>query len=199
MSIARLAQWLAPAAYPLIILGLLGCGVGLPLSEDLLLVAAGYLAGREVTALLWTFVVCYPSVLAGDILLYEGGRRLDQLVLGRRRLRRLLSTRRRAFVQRLFDRWGVLAVAVARQIMGVRSPAFVLAGVAHMPRGRFIITDALAACVAIPAFVLLGYFMGKGVGALEPRVPWLELALLGVALAGGGLFTAFQRLRERRR
>lgn len=199
MHAEQLAQWIAPAAYPLEVVVLLGCGVGLPFSEDVLLVAAGYLAGRDITSLLWTFVVCYPCVLAGDILLYEGGRRLEKIARGRKRLQRILSSKRRAFVEKLFQRWGVLAVAMARQIIGVRSPAFVLAGTARMPRVKFVVTDVFAAAVSTPAFVMLGWGAGRGVGTFAHERHWLELALLGLAVLVGGFWILGREWLERRR
>jgi membrane protein DedA with SNARE-associated domain len=199
LSIEHLSSLVAPVAYPALVVLLLGCGVGLPLSEDLILVVAGYLVGRGFTNPWWTFIVCYPCVLAGDVLLYEGGRRLGKWPWATRRLKRVFTPARRRLAEKLFARWGVLTVAIARQIIGLRSPTFVFAGVSRMPRAEFIVTDALAGLVAVPLFIVVGYFMGRSLGRVGNRIHWIELGLVGAAILGGGLFLGVKALVRRLR
>jgi len=177
---------------------LLGCGVGMPLSEDVILVVAGYLVGRGLNPW-WTFLDCYPCVLAGDVLLYEAGRRLGRWPWARKHLRRVFTPARRRFAERFFARWGILAVAIARQVIGLRSPAFVFAGVARMPRAEFIATDALAALLAVPLFMGAGYLIARGIERIGADLHWLELGLLGVALLGGAVWVGVRALIDRRR
>jgi membrane protein DedA with SNARE-associated domain len=191
----------APFAYPGLALLLLGCGVGMPLSEDVILVVAGYLAGRGILDPWWSLAVCYPCVLAGDVLLYEAGRRLGSWKWAKRHLRGVFTPARRRFSERFFARWGVLAVAIARQVIGLRSPAFVFAGVARMPRVQFIVTDAIAGLVAVPLFMAMGFLLARGVERLGGNLHWVELGLLGAALCGGALYLGIRALvgRGRRR
>jgi len=168
----------------------------MPLSEDVILVMAGYLVGRGTTNPWWTFVVCYPCVLAGDVLLYEGGRRLSTWKWAKKHLKRVFTPARRRFSERFFARWGVLAVAIARQVIGLRSPVFVFAGVARMPRVEFILTDTLAGLVAVPLFMVLGYFIARGVERLGKNLHWVELGLLGAALLGGAVYVGIRALLE---
>jgi membrane protein DedA with SNARE-associated domain len=193
-----LSSLVAPVAYPALVVLLLGCGVGLPLSEDVILVVAGYLVGRGFTNPWWTFVVCYPCVVAGDVLLYEGGRRLGNWPWAQKHLKGILTPRRRRVAEKLFARWGVLTVAVARQVIGLRSPTFVFAGVSRMPRVEFIVTDSLAALVAVPLFMVIGDLMGRRLGRLGGNgLHWAELSLVGAALVGGGLYLGVRALVHR--
>ncbi len=91
LSIQHLSSVIAPIAYPALALLLLGCGVGMPLSEDVIVVIGGYLVGRGYTNLWWTLAICYPCVLAGDVLLYEAGRGLARWPRLKRRLRRVFT------------------------------------------------------------------------------------------------------------
>ncbi|MHB1844409.1 MAG: DedA family protein [Deltaproteobacteria bacterium] len=182
MSPAQLAHWLAPAAYPAIALLLLGLGVGLPFSEDLLLLAAGYLAGRGSVNLYGIMALSYPCVVAGDLMLYVIGRKLGDKAEESPRLSGMLTPKRKAWIERQFARWGVATVAVARQLIGLRSPTFVLAGAARMAPWKFIVTDGLAALVTVPGFILLGYLGGSTITSIQRQVHWIELALLGAVL-----------------
>jgi membrane protein DedA with SNARE-associated domain len=184
----------APVAYPALVVLLLGCGVGMPLSEDVILVVAGYLVGRGYTNPWWTAVICYPCVLAGDMLLYEAGRRLGHWTWAKKPLKTVFTPARRRFAEKFFAHWGILSVAIARQVIGLRSPAFVFAGVARMPRAKFIVTDALAGLVAVPLFMVIGYFIARGVEKLGRSIHWVELGLLGAALLGGAIFLGVRAL-----
>ena len=170
----------------------------MPLSEDVLLVVAGYLVGRGYTNPVVTAAICYPCVIAGDVLLYEAGRRLGSWPWARKHLKRIFTPARRHFAERFFARWGILAVAIARQVIGLRSPAFVFAGVARMPRAEFVVTDALAGLLAVPLFMAMGYFAARGVERLGGKIHWLELGLLGVALLGGAIYVAARALLQRK-
>src|ERR1700733_11378159 len=61
-------------AYATIFGVLFGCGLGIPIPEDLTLVTAGYLAYLENIDLGWAIVVCLVGVLSGDFLLFTLGR-----------------------------------------------------------------------------------------------------------------------------
>src|SRR3984885_8486179 len=62
------------AAYLTIFGVLFGCGIGIPIPEDLTIVTAGYLAYLENIDLPWAIVVCILGVLSGDFLLFTMGR-----------------------------------------------------------------------------------------------------------------------------
>jgi membrane protein DedA with SNARE-associated domain len=68
-----------------------------------------------------------------------------------------------------------------------------------MPRAEFIVTDALAGLVAVPLFIVVGYFMGRSLGRVGNRIHWIELGLVGAAILGGGLFLGVKALVRRLR
>lgn len=53
-------------SYGVILAVLLACGFGLPLPEDVTLVAGGILASRDIIDFKFTVAVCMVGVLAGD-------------------------------------------------------------------------------------------------------------------------------------
>ncbi len=69
-----------PAAY-LTILGILfACGLGVPIPEDITLIAAGILASAGSISLPGAYIVGYVGVMVGDTLLFFTGRKYGHKV-----------------------------------------------------------------------------------------------------------------------
>ena len=151
------------AAYGTIFGILLACGVGVPFPEDVSLIFGGYLVFRGAANLPMMVATGFLGILAGDSIIYWGGRRLgDRARTDHGRfLRRLLTPERRARVEALFARHGEKIVMAARFMPGVRAVSFFTAGSAGMPYARFICFDGLAALASAPAFVFLGFRFGR--------------------------------------
>jgi len=160
---------------------LLACGLGAPLSEDLILVATGALVAQGVLPAAGGVAVALAGVLAGDLALFALGRRLGGRALDGRLGRRLLPPPKRARLTARLSRWGLLAVFGARFIAGARACTFFAAGTLGVPRRRFVLTDTLAAAIWVPAMVLL-----SSAGASLLRGPALHAVrtVALIALAG---------------
>src|SRR6266571_413355 len=89
---------------------LLGAGLGAPFPEDITLLTAGFLAREGVVRLLPAMAVGYGGVLVGDMLVFRLGRRLGPGILGHKRLSRLFTPERRAWIESHFSRHGMLTV-----------------------------------------------------------------------------------------
>lgn len=68
-------------AYGAILGILLACGLGVPVPEDIILIAAGILAGLENISLTGALIAGFCGVLAGDIILFFLGRKFGKRVL----------------------------------------------------------------------------------------------------------------------
>jgi len=136
---------------------LLLCGVGLPVPEETVLIAGGYLASSGAVRGYPAIGVCFVGVIAGDFLLFTMGRRWGSGGLASRFLRRALSPRRRARIRRYFRRHGDKTIFTARFISGFRVAAFLTAGMAKMRSRTFLSWDILAALISVPLFFLIGY------------------------------------------
>jgi len=163
-------------------------GAGLPLPEDLALLGGGWLVHRGALALYPTLAVAFAAVLAGDLFLYGAGRRLGRAAITHPRLG--VTAERLARAERFFDRWGALAVVIARFVVGLRAGVYLTAGVLRLPLWRFLLVDALAALVNVPLLVLLGRWSGDRLEAVAREVAyarWYALAALGaIVLAALG-------------
>lgn len=186
--------WIGAFSYPAVLLLLLACGLGAPISEDLILVTAGLVASQAKTNLALTIAVAYVGVLGGDLLLYRVGRVLGPRAVQRPALRRVLTPARVARAQAAFARRKGLALFIARFVPGLRAPTFLMAGVTGVKPATFIVADGLAAAISVPLVVLLGHrFGGAVLEDLERVGSWI---LIAAALAGA---IAFARWLSRRK
>jgi membrane protein DedA with SNARE-associated domain len=195
--VLEVPQLIESFSYIAILLLLISAGMGAPVSEELILLTSGVLAARGTLDLRMVVPVCYLGVLTGDTVLYGVGSRLGRRVLEHKWFGRLLKSRFTTWIERHYQRHGILTVMLARQVAGMRAPAFVIAGIARLPYRRFIAADAAAGLLSVPLMLCLGHRFG----AQLPRV----LEALGQArallLAGIGLLVIAAlvwRLRARR-
>src|SRR5262245_58089165 len=81
---------------------LLACGLGLPLPEDIPMIASGYLSWDGTMQIYPAFATCMVGVLVGDTMLFYLGRRIGPAFLGK-----LFKPRRVLRVRAYFRRYGV--------------------------------------------------------------------------------------------
>jgi membrane protein DedA with SNARE-associated domain len=138
---------------------LLLCGLGLPVPEDIVLVAAGALGvidGRhwiEVTALM------YAGVMMGDSIIFLAGRFLGQRLMATKWFQRYFSEKKQAKVEAQFERFGSMVLFVGRFLPGLRAPIFFTAGTLKTRYLKFFFYDGLAALLSVPFFVWLGHWL----------------------------------------
>lgn len=165
-----------------------GVLLGFFLPGDTVLFAAGVVAGTEGSGVSLPVLVAVVLVaaVAGDAVGYWTGRKGGPPLL--RRKPRLAPHVERA--ERFYDRYGALAVVVARWIPWVRTLTPVLAGVAGMPYGRFLVANVVGA-VCWGAGLL-------SLGALAARDPALRNGAIAVGVAVAAVSTAAALARARR-
>lgn len=152
---------------------LLLCGFGLPMPEDIILVAGGVLAWRDSplpeatlvgmlhdSGLLWMVVAGLAGILGGDLIIFLAGRRFGTRVADFRPLRRVITPEKLEKVEKLMRRRGNQMVVVARYIPGLRAPTYFTAGHAKMPIWQFLLLDGLAALISAPLWVCIGFYFG---------------------------------------
>lgn len=151
-------------AYAIIFGILVACGLGLPLPEDVPLVAGGYLVWDGTLTWFATVAVTMAGVLIGDTLLFWLGRNFGMRLLDPRRKKPFFPAERVRRVKAYFRKYGDKIVFFARFVAGFRAVAFFMAGAMHMPYRRFILFDGLAALISVPVWICLGYGLGHYFG-----------------------------------
>ena len=164
---------------------LLAGGLGVPIPEELPVVAAGVLS-REGLMLWWLALpVCVLGALSGDVILYWAGRHWGERVLAWRPVRWVLSPARERRLKAAYRRHAVKTVVIARHVVGLRAAAFLTAGIARVPFWKFLATDAAAALLGLPLSFGLAYFFTDQIEAIMTDVHRAERwAMLGALLLG---------------
>jgi membrane protein DedA with SNARE-associated domain len=183
--------------YPVIFLLLLGAGLGIPIPEDVPLLATGVLATHESgLSVPQGAAACILFVLSRDFIVYSLGRRYGTALLRRRFFSRIAPEAMVERYQALIRRQAIPVVFFGRFVLGFRSAIFFAAGTAGVGARLFIVVDAIAALITIPFFVWLGWHLASDLHRLEAVTKDIRLVILiivGLGLIGWGL----KKLKER--
>ncbi|HXD98970.1 MAG TPA: DedA family protein [Candidatus Acidoferrum sp.] len=186
-----IAQFLEEFTYLGVFLILFVAGLGVPIPEELPIMAGGVLAHEGVVRWWLMLPVCVLGVLSGDVVLYWIGRHWGERVLSWRAVRFVMSREREESLKAAYRRHGVKIVFTARHVMGLRAAAFLTAGIARVPFGKFLAVDAAAAMVGVPVSFGLAFFFTDQLEAIIAGVHrverWVVILALVVAAAWIGI------------
>ena len=149
---------------------LLLCGMGLPMPEDIALLAGGFLVHRGVTRYPMTLAVALLGVVAGDNSLFFLGRRFGTGLVSYFGLNRPGSKAQIDRIRAFMHRHGHRAIFYARFLAGLRALIYLTAGSFGVTPLRFLAYDLLGAIISVPIVVSIGYLFG---GQLEVIVYYL--------------------------
>jgi membrane protein DedA with SNARE-associated domain len=196
--VGLIEQFLEEFTYLGVFLVLFVAGLGVPIPEEVPVLASGVLAHEGVVRWWLMLPVCMVGVLSGDIVLYWVGHHWGERVLAWRIVRYVLSEQREEALKAAYRRHGVKVILTARHVMGLRAAAFLTAGIARIPFGRFLIVDAAGSMLGVPLSFGLAFFFTDQVEQIVADVHRIErwvvlLALVG--LAGWVAVRAYRRSR----
>jgi membrane-associated protein len=191
--IEELVRWAGPvfrtAGYPIAFAGVFlesSAFTGLIVPGDAILALAGVYASRGDLTLGWVLGIAIVGAWAGQLTGYAVGRRF-----GRRLVRRLPFVRRidphLDAAKDMIHRRGGLAIVVGRFATGVGAVMPFAAGTADLPVRTFVAFMVPTVAVWASGLVLLGYFLGGNLDAIDrfiSRVGWIGLAVVVLAVAG---------------
>ncbi|MBN1910042.1 MAG: DedA family protein [Pirellulales bacterium] len=152
---------LAHGSYLAIIIVLILTGAGLPVPEEVPIVAAGLLSAHGKLDPWLAMGACLFGALAGDVVMYWIGRHFGRAVLRERHWwARLVSPEREAQVEQMLQNHGLKVFFLARFLVGLRSPVYLSAGILRVPFRRFFLIDLFCATAVIGTFFGLSYYYG---------------------------------------
>jgi membrane protein DedA with SNARE-associated domain len=189
---------LSHGSIALVVLALIVAGLGLPVPEDIMLLAAGVLVSRGQVSYVGALIACAIGVFIGDTFIFLIARRLGPTALERRPLNLLVTPERRERIEHMFEKYGNVIVFMGRHMAGLRAPTFAMAGMHRMPILKFWLWDGLGLCVSAPVVIGIGYWLGKNLDEaklLLQRFEFIVLAALATALIA---FLVWRRLRKSR-
>jgi membrane protein DedA with SNARE-associated domain len=178
---------------------LLLASLGVPVPEEMPIIAAAVLAHEGLARWWLALPVCVVGVLSGDVILYWVGHHWGERILAWRPVRLVLTPDREERLKSAYRRHAIKTIVTARHVVGLRAAAFLTAGIAQLPFGRFLLTDAVAAMISVPVTFGLAYFFTDRLEAVLADVRRVErwLALLAIVSAAAGL--AYVSWRRQRR
>ncbi|MFZ4482186.1 MAG: DedA family protein [Rhodoferax sp.] len=140
-------------AYALTFALLFGCGIGLPMNEDIVLLAAAALTLKGVMDPVPLMVVAWFGLVGGDALVFHWGHRFGTRLLRMRFFARIVPEARLQRMQVTMRHYGPAYIFVVRFMPGVRTALFLAAGSLKMPYRHLFIYDGLAALIELPLLV----------------------------------------------
>lgn len=170
----------------------------IPLPSELIMPFAGYLVFQGTMKLLWVATAGAIGCNLGSLIAYEigcyGGRPLVErygrwILMGRREL---------DWADRFFDRWGEMAVFIARLLPVIRTFIALPAGVARMPRTKFHIYTFLGSWPWCLALAWFGMKLGENWRTLGQYFRRMD-AVIGVLLMTGVVWFIWSHWQNRLR
>ena len=202
--IAQLVTLTPLGAYLWLFTILLLCGFGLPIPEDISLIAAGYLSWRgkqghsPIINVHVAFAVCFAAVLAGDTIAFFFGRRYGRKVLASNLARRYFTPRRQLRTRAYFRKFGSKVILVGRFTPGLRFTIFFTAGTLHVRASVFFIYDFVAAAFSVPVLVYVAYFFGDKIDHVIMYARRTEHGIL-IAIVIAAIVVGIKLYRRRKR
>ena len=179
---AWLAENLHHGLYIGLIVTLVLCGIGLPIPEEIVFLAAGY-AVQEIGANLW--IACGAGVIGiilGDSIPFLLGKHHGNSLLKIRPFSRMLSEERLHSTRTFFKKHGSKTIFAARFVAGVRIPAFFIAATMGVRYRVFVFWDGLGAMISCPVSIILAYYFGKAAEKYLKEFKFVALIVVGVLI-----------------
>jgi membrane protein DedA with SNARE-associated domain len=187
----------AENGYLAVFIALLVCGAGVPLPEDITLIAGGVITGLGYGNVHVMVGVGMAGVLVGDASMFLLGRLCGERIRQWRIFARVLTPQRYAKIQDKFERYGDRLMFIARFLPGLRAAVFATAGsTSRVPFHRFLVFDGFAALISVPIWVYLGYFGSENRESLSA---WVRHGQNGLLMIGGATIVVALALWWRRK
>ena len=166
---------------------------GLPISEEVVIIAAGLIAffgsnpelypsgpatgySDNLVSIPTAALVCFLSVFLSDILVYCLGRFFSKPIQSHKYFHRLISKKKMEKISRLIMKYGYFYPAMLRFIPGLRFPGHFSCGFFRVPFFQFALVDGSAALLTVPSQVVLIGVFGRSI------VEYLKEFILGGAV-----------------
>lgn len=196
---AMIEEWLRTWGYVAVFIPLLLETAGVPFPGETILLLASAAATRGVLNPWMIALVASVAVIIGDNIGYcigrYGGRRVVE------RLSRFEHVQAGVvWGERFFERHGGKAVFLARWTAGLRVFGAWIAGMSHMPWGRFLLWNTLGGITWACTITAAGYVFGRSIQRVESIMGTAgAIAVALIAIVAIGLAVRWLHRRQRTR
>ena len=191
-------QYALTAPYALVVGSLLAGGFGIPISEDLPIILAGYLCGQQLADPWILFPIVMASVISTDLITYSLGRRFGPRLLRLPGVRKVLHEKRIKRSQELLANRGAKFIFLTRFVPGLRSPVIFSSGTLRMPLHLFLRYDVAAAFVGVPPILAISFAFSGELDWLRERLFQGQLVAVGIVLVVLAIYLSLANLARRR-
>lgn len=172
-------------------------GFGLPVPEEVPIVAAGIASSVGTLNPWWAFLSCVIGSVLGDHILYAIGYHFGHSLIYRHpRVAALLHAEREAKIEQMVRKHQVKVLVLSRFMVGVRAPVYLAAGVLRVPFARFFFIDIISATIVVGIFFGLSYAYGE---RLTKFIKQSEIGLTVIVVVAVISVIAFLLWRRRQR
>ncbi|MBS0616808.1 MAG: DedA family protein [Spirochaetes bacterium] len=205
INIDSIVHWIQsihePYSYLLVFGILLLCGFGLPIPEDITLIAAGLMAYYGKANVFVMIGVGLVGVMLGDGAMFQIGKRVGYRVFEWKWMAKIMHADRLESVKDKLQNHGYKVIFSARFMPGVRSLVFLSSGALGIPFRVFLFFDGLAALISVPSIVYSCYFFGDQINKAVNVIKSVEhgiIAVIGIALVYFLVKFFLKKIREKR-
>jgi membrane protein DedA with SNARE-associated domain len=191
----HVSQWLE-AVPPLAVYLLVGCFVGIeslgiPIPGETVLIAAALVAAQHVIPVspLWIGIAASAGAIIGDNIGFLIGHRWGGPLfdwLGRK-FPKHFGPAHVQYAERVFRRWGMLAVFFGRFVALLRIFAGPLSGALRMPYPKFLVANAAGGICWAGGLTAAIYYLGEVADKWFSRFSWIALVVAIVVGMAVGL------------
>lgn len=175
---------------------LLISGFGVPIPEDITLVAGGFISSlscpvessflpalKQCHQVHIMFVVGMAGILIGDSTMFFIGRIFGDRVLKTKIFSKVMPPKRYEWVQEKFEKYGSFLVFIARFMPGLRSPIFVIIGISRkVSYLKFILIDGFAALISVPIWIYLGFWAERQLSSVKSLEEYIKKGQISILI-----------------
>lgn len=192
-------QYLEHWSYLGLFLVLFAAGLGLPLPEDIPLLAAGWLVSEQLADRNMMIATGLCGVLVGDFIMFSLGRTWGPQIVEHRWFRRILKPWLLDKARDKFSQHGAKIIFAARFMPGLRAVMFVTAGIFRVPYWKFLTFDGTAALISVPLWVLAGSYFPSQIREIMGGTRTATYVVVAAIIVAFVAFVGWEYVRHYRR
>lgn len=150
------------SSYLVITIVLILSGSGLPVPEEVPIIAAGILSANGTLNPWIALACCLFGAIVGDSIMYWIGYHFGRNVLQEHPWwARWVTPKREDQIEAMFHQHGLKVFFIARFLVGLRSPVYLTAGILQVSFRRFFLIDLICATAVVSTFFGITYKFGQ--------------------------------------
>lgn len=162
------------------------CGTGLPIPEEVPVLAGAFFSHEAGGAILRWYIAlpaCFFGALCGDCVMYAAGYHWGHSVLRRQRwFARFLNPEKERLIENVLQQHGPKVLLLCRFLVGIRSPIYLAAGILRIPFRQFLLYDAIAAVPVVGGTFALGYLFASHIDRVLHDIRLVKYVVLVVVV-----------------